>query len=515
MERFVALRPFRDGLPELSGRSLTAYRIVWVVALVGALAVAADAGFTVSRAGPAALLRLAQAAVLISVAAILFRRRPRDPVAAMLALAFLIWAITGAQAEAGSFPLWLAALDRLRFLLLVGAVLLFPSGRLEPRWAAHALAVSFLVFVLGLAGLAGILPEAWFLPPAVLCVVAAIAALAVRLHRAPPCTQRQQLKWVAFGLAAGLALILVYRIGTALAPDGPGGLLLEAAFRSGVMLMALGFLVSLLRYRLYDAETAISRSAAYVALTLILVAIFAASEAAIELTGQRFLGGRVGDLSGKMAAAIAAVLIAPLHQRISQWAEQRFHRELVILRTELPALLAGAPDHAEIGSLAAMVLPRLEAGVRARHAALAVDGTVIAVNDMDEAGAQAWLERRHAADGAGLAESDVDDPVFPLRIPLSSPGATPFGWVLLGPRPDGSFYRDDELEALAEIAVPLRRAVAAVRDRQRHGAELRGQRDALLEGLSALGARVAMLERSARRGAGMRFLHRSHAEPEV
>ncbi len=513
MERFF--QQFSSGLPELVGRYLIAYRLLWLAALAGALAVAAQTAFQGWREGPAVLLRLAQAAVLVTVAAILIRRRPRDPVAAMLALAFLIWAITGAADEAGPWRVWTAALDRLRFLLLVAAVLLFPSGRPEPSWAGHALAASFLAFVAGLAGVAGIVPEAWFLPPAVLCVAAAIASLAVRLHRAPPSAQRQQLKWVAFGLASGLVLILVYRVGVALAPAPPAALWLEAAFRCGVMLMALGFLVSLLRYRLYDAETAISRSAAYIALTLVLVAIFAASEATIELTGQRFLGGRIGDLSGKMAAAIAAVLIAPLHQKISQWAEQRFHGELVILRTELPALLADAQDHAEIGSLAAMVLPRLEAGVRARHAALALDGRVVAVNDMDEASAHAWLEEKSADDGAALPERDADDPVFPLRIPLSGAGAPPFGWVLLGPRPDGSFYRDDELETLAEIAMPLRRAVGAVRDRERHEAELRGQSDSLLQGLNALDARVARLERSARGSAGMRFLHRSHAEREV
>src|SRR5688500_9119565 len=199
MERFFPL--ISRGLPELVGRYLIAYRLLWLAALAGALAVAAQTAFQGWREGPAVLLRLGQAAVLVTVAAILIRRRPRDPVAAMLALAFLIWAITGAADEAGPWRVWAAALDRLRFSLLVAAALLFPSGRPEPSWAGHALAASFLAFVAGLAGLAGIVPEAWFLPPAALCVAAAIASLAVRLHRAPPSAQRQQLKWVAFGLA--------------------------------------------------------------------------------------------------------------------------------------------------------------------------------------------------------------------------------------------------------------------------------------------------------------------------
>jgi hypothetical protein len=56
-----------------------------------------------------------------------------------------------------------------------------------------------------------------------------------------------------------------------------------------------------------------------------------------------------------------------------------------------------------------------------------------------------------------------------MRVPLRvSRDAAPIGWVLLGPRPDGSFYGKDEQEALAEIARPLARAVriARIKDEQ-------------------------------------------------
>lgn len=500
------------GLPRLAGRALLLYRIVWLGTLVAAILVQASAA--IQSGGDDALVALgaAQGAVLVAVAAMLFRRRPEDPVAAMLSLAFLIWAITGAADAESASGAWLGALDRLRFLLLVAAVLLFPTGRFEPRWTATALAASFLVFLAGVAGQAGLVREAIFLPPAVLCVAAAIAALVVRLHRTPPCAQRQQLKWVAFGLAGGLALILAYRVGSPRVAAEVHALLLEASFRAGVMLMALGFLVSLLRYRLYDAEAAISRSAAYLALTLSLLAVFAASEATIELIGQRYLGMQVGDLAGGIAAAIAAVLIAPLHERMSQWAEQRFQRDLAVLKEELPGLLADAQAHAGLAELSSIVLPRLEAGVRSTHIALVLDGRVVAVNDMPEKVARDWLEHERAPDHRMPLDRDLEDPLFPLRIVLGTPGGTAVGWVLLGPRPDGSFYRNDELEALAEIAVPLRRAIVAIRERERRSAEARE----LTESLMILADRVTALEGGNRwRGPDMQRLHRTHSEPEV
>ena len=496
-------------LARLSGAASAAWKPVWLALLAGALAAQALA-LAAGRPLVLTLLGAAQGAVLVGAAALLFRRRPRDPVAAMLSLGFLVWAVTGAGLAESA---WIAALDRLRFLLLVAAVLLFPDGRFEPRWTRYALAFSCLVFALGLAEVAGLAPAGWFLPPATFCVAAAIVALAVRLRAAPPCGRRQQLKWVAFGLAAGLALILAARLGAWLAPpDGTAAFVAELCLRSGIMLMALGFLVSLLRYRLYDAESAISRSAAYLALTLTLVAIFAASEASIELFGQRYLGMQAGDLAGGIAAAIAAVLIAPLHERISRWAEQRFHRDLVVLREELPALLADVREQVDMTGLAALLLPRLEAGVRAAHVALVVDGRLVVVDDLADSEARRWLAGWSPPDPDPPLQRALGDALFPLRIALAAPAGPAFAWLLLGPRPDGSFYRADELEALQGLVAPLRRAVGAVRRRELYSAEAAARQAALLGALDRLAGRVAALEAGS---PSMRFLHRTHSEPEV
>ena len=118
---------------------------------------------------------------------------------------------------------------------------------------------------------------------------------------------------MALGLSGGVWLILVARGGAALSAPASTGMtiLWEAMFQLGVIVVALGFLVSLLRYRLFDAETVISRSAAYAVLTIALVATFGGTEAVIQNLGQSYLGMNIGSVSGAMAAAVAAVLLAP------------------------------------------------------------------------------------------------------------------------------------------------------------------------------------------------------------
>src|SRR5689334_8126394 len=107
---------------------------------------------------------------------------------------------------------------------------------------------------MGVAEYAGLLPTGLFLPLAVACVLAAVASLVARFRSSSSYALRQQLKWVALGLSSGIGLILVARVAAALRISTME-IVWEAMFQLGIIAIALGFLVSLLRYRLFDAET--------------------------------------------------------------------------------------------------------------------------------------------------------------------------------------------------------------------------------------------------------------------
>ena len=486
------------GLPPIGGGLLTAYRVGWPILAAAAVAMPLLALVHSGSPLPIEALRLVKSIILIVVSAILFRRRQRDGVAAMLSIAFLLWTISSSVDFAGqSAASWPAVLDRFRFLFFALAMLLFPTGEWQPRWAREVAAATIGVFLIGLAEALAILPTKLFLPLAIGCVLGAMLTLFQRFRASRSFAEQQQLKWVALGLASGIALILIARAGAALIDHGlvpmMTRILLEALFQLGIIIIALGFLVSLLRFRLYDAETAISRSATYAGLTLALVATFAASEATIQNIGQNYNGAGGGNLSGAIAAAIAAMLLTPLHGRITGWAERHFQRDLAVLKTQLPELLADLAGSATPRQVGEAVLPHIAEAIHAARTALMIDQTVVAAHGIDASDARRRI-RRWPPNSDGLFDHDIRDRVFPVHMALRCPFGTVRGRLLLGPRPDGSLYGKDDLEALAEIAPPLRRALLASRRREQEQAQEANWRRAVARSTRQLSARLDLLE---------------------
>jgi len=434
MSAETAIDAIQWGLPPLKGRLLWAYRAAWVLLAVATLATLALALFDPAIQPLVLGLRLLKSAIVGSVATVLFLRRQRDPVAAILSLGFLCWTITSSFdfTSAAALPM---LLDRLRFLLFALALLLFPDGKWRPRWTRSVAVLSIAVFLLGVLEAVRLLPTSLFLQLAIVCVLASIVGLIQRFRASSSEMHQQQLKWVALGLVSGVGLILVARAAAALSMPAVA---FEAMFQLGIVLVALGFLVPLLRYRLYDAEAVISRSAAYAVLTVTLVATFAGSESLIELLGQQYLGSGIGQVSGAIGAAIAAVLLTPLNDRISAWAENRFQHDLVQLKTELPALLSEAPVGWSPRQIGNAVLPRIADAVHATKLAIILKDQVI------------------AADGVKIGQVSRSADYFPLHLPFQCPFGGVQGRLLVGPRPDGSSYGKDEIEALEEVLPALR-----------------------------------------------------------
>ena len=460
------LAGMKRGPSALGGRLLGTYRILWVLSAALTLAALAYA-LPGSAMDPLVLgLRLVKSAILIAVASVLFWRRQRDPVAAILALAFLCWTITS-SVDFTSGEILPMLLDRLRFLLFALALLLFPDGKWRPRWTRTVAVASATVFAIGALEGVGLTPTKLFLPLAIACVVAAIASLVQRFRTTSSETEELQLKWVALGLVSGIGLILSARAGAALSGPRLG---FEAMFQLGIVLVALGFLVPLLRYRLYDAETVISRSAGYAVLTATLVAVFAGSEALIENLGQQYLGSGIGQVSGAMAAALAAVMLAPLNERISTWAEHRFQRDLVHLKRELPHLLAETPVNWSPRQIGEAVLPRICGAVHATSAAIVLKDQLIASHHVQ------------------AMEVDRTADQFPLDLPLRCPFGGQQGSLLVGPRPDGTSYGKEEVKSLEAILPGLRRALirSSQRDESRRNEAAR---------LRSIRARIAQVSR--------------------
>lgn len=486
------------GLPPLGGRPFFAYRLLWWLLLAVALTAVAQSWIDPTTPEEILALRLVKAAVLVVVAGILLRRRCRDPVAAMLSLAFLLWTISS-SIDFASASIWAALIDRCRFLLFALALLLFPSGDWQPGWTRPVALTIVATFLLGVAEAIGVIASGLYLPIAIGCVLAALAALFARYRLTEPGAQKQQLKWVTLGLVVGITLILSARAFAQLAADTAmpliGAVAIEGLFQLGIIALALGFLISLLRFRLYDAEAAISRSAIYAALTLSLVGIFAGCEAVIELLSERYLGSDIGSLSGAVAATIAAVLLTPLHDRISDRAEHYFQRDLAVLKQELPDLLAALSASTSVKRVAVAVLPRIEQAVQSTRIGLLLDGRLVATQGISLSSARRLLTDWQPSATAELISRDDENP-FPLRMALRCPFGSIRGWLLLGPRPDGSFYGKDDVEALSAVAPSLQRALLQVAEREREERRRLADNRALRRAIQHVSERLSDLEQA-------------------
>lgn len=487
-------KPRQSSLPQLSGRLLWLYRICWGVLGTGALLASSLAPFQPGAALPVVALRLAKSAVLLTVAIILFYRRQRDPVAALLALAFLTWIITSSF-DLGTDAQFARFLDRCRFLLFALALLLFPDGRWQPAWTFPVAGFSAIVFGIGAGETFNLLPTHAYLPLAIACLLAAIGSLVARFRLATDYALKQQLKWVALGLVAGVGLILCARAGAAASRRiAAMPIVWEGMLQLGIITLAFGFLVSLLRYRLFDAESVISRSAAYAALTIALVATFGGTEALIQNIGQDYLGMNVGGVSGGMAAAVAAVMLNPLHERVTSWAESRFQPDLAQLKREMPQLLARLKRTASTERLCAVVLPAINAAIHASRSAIMVDGQIAGSCGISRTRARRWA--RSFAGDFGQPIRDDRDLVFPLRLALGNSASVAFAWLVVGPRPDGTLYGREDLDAVRSVLPAILDGLIVAKAHEALNVSINLREEQLRTEIDCISARLQKLERA-------------------
>lgn len=403
-------------------------------------------------------------------ALLLFVRRPRDPVVALLTTGmFVQWAplaplAFGAAAVADR----LAPFGNFAFLLIGCGLLLFPSGRFAPGWTWAVVAAEVGYLILGFAGVRSVAMQLIFAAIAIAIVVANVT----RYRGLASPLERQQLKWVVGGMALSAAGYIVANALASLAAS-PGldfnTIIVAALGQLFFQTMATctlvgGLLISLLRYRLYDAETALSRSALYGGLALAMIAVFAGTEKLVELLAEQYFGESVGAASGAIAAGVAAAIIPLFHRRLERWAERRFKGPLLALRDDLPSDLGDWRETAELSELARDALARVAAALRSHGGAIVTPGApdpVLAAQGLAGADLTDWL----AAHDPLASQLDREDPLLPLRVPLGVlPGRGPT-FLLLGPRPDGTMPGKDEREAAAAVADPLSRALSVTAQR--------------------------------------------------
>jgi hypothetical protein len=431
--------------------------------------------------------------LFISTAVLLFIRRRREAVPALLSLSFLMFgSIVNGGDMLGVGILAIRIIGTSGTFLLYAALFAFPSGRFEPRWTA-------IPFLLLFPGLLIDFPENVQTIIGACFSLLAVAALISRYRKVGPGAEGLQLRWAFFGLVAGVLLTVISLAGnaavTAWQADDPRWVVWQYVFVQtfgiwGFGVMALGLIVSILRYRLYDADAVIGRSAAYGVLTLGFVTLFAGSQKIIELLGQEYLGQNLGGFAGGVGAALAAVAIAPMHNRAQRWAERSFQRSLYKLRHGLPSLVGDLRETSGLDSIAGATIDSLIEGVRTCRAALVAGDTLVDAREIPADEVEQWRRGWVPPQQDGI-DSEPSDALFPVRVPLEAEGHGRVGWLLLGPRPDGSLFGKTEFDVIEEIAEPVARAVQVAISRQEREERYEQRFEALERRIAQLGSNPA------------------------
>jgi hypothetical protein len=446
------------------------------------------------------LIHLLTYPFLLVSAWLLYKRKRHDVVSSIVSLAILL--TMGTEQPSAGFLALVAgipeglhrALYDLANICLIGGILLFPHGRLTPRITLALLAALPLLFFL----------KGDIYRSMLIAAMAASVLLFLWRLRTATGDERQQLKWAVFGfsgyafflgasLTADMLKLGASSLGQQLLLEVAAGFALGFAF----LLLQAGLLVALLRYRLYDAEVAISRSASFALIALILAGIFAATMEGVKEVILRLFGRDAGSIAPIVGAALSTVMINPVYERVQAWAERRFQRRLVEMRRDLPDCLRDLRHFASPAELVEEVLTRIASGVRSSRLALVLDGRVAGTRGASAPEVESWLEAT-ALDPACSSNVETGDPFFPLRRPLSLDDGLCLGWILLGPHPDRSRLSTAELDALDELAGPLARAVRVVQAREARERAIAETLERQQRRIDSLAATIDTLARASR-----------------
>ena len=397
--------------PTLRGRWLLLARAAWVavaVTVLGTFVISVTARYAqlshpTARvraalsemglsAGGYALYNVTLDTVFVSVfavvAIVIFWRRSDDPMALLVATMLVVWGtlngllVVTPSAIEGKYPALEVTLGTtLPFVGYMAWMLffyLFPSGRFVPRWTRW-LALCWVLFS-GSWIFTPFGPPSW--PPllfngAVLVLWGSFPVAQVyRYARVSDATQRQQTKWVVFGVAGAVAGVLttIFTVGAAvdLPPQEVGpkmlSMLLMDAF---VLLIPLSIGVAVLRSRLFDIDVVINRTLVYGSLTATLAVVYLGGVATTQaifraLTGQQ----EQPQLAIVVSTLAIAALFNPLRRRIQSFIDRRFYRRKYDARKILETFSARLRDETDLDALSAELVGVVRETVQPSHVSL-------------------------------------------------------------------------------------------------------------------------------------------------
>jgi len=387
----------------LRGRWLVVAQTLWVVIATLALGlfVASLPGYVAKVLGlnrlsepveaPAALIfgldllgvlgSVTTALVCLALGVVLFWRRSNDWMVIFVSSYLLLYGtiMAGPLEWAEDFySAWPAlAVDVIQPLFLttptVALVVLFPDGRLVPRWTRW-LVLSSVVLTAAIL----YLPLAFWGVFMVAILLSAIYAQVYRYRYVSTPTRRQQTKWVLFGFLLWWLLIMMEGIPYVIISNLPPGTRLpwwtlasSAVWWLTLSIVPLSLSVAVLRYRLYDIDVVINRALVYGSLTMMLGLVYFGSVAFLQYAFRVLTGHEdFPQLTIVVSTLAIAALFDPLRRRIQSFIDRRFYRHKYDARKTLDAFSARLRDETDLDTLNAELVTVVRETMQPEHVSL-------------------------------------------------------------------------------------------------------------------------------------------------
>lgn len=315
-----------------------------------------------------------------AVSTVIFIRRSDDRMALFASFMLLVF---GGAAVAGTmhgladlrpaFRLPVNLLDYAGQVSFAIFFYLFPNGRFVPRWTRW-LATAYLVFAIPYVFFPEALPETVMGMLFFAFIGSLVVAQTYRYRRASTPVERQQTKWVVFGLAAALVgFLVVLSLGLLMEAAGRGGvsgrLLFSTLIYGFILLIPLGIGAAILRSRLYDIDVVINRTLVYGALTIALALAYLGSVVALQAVF-RALTGQDSDLAVVASTLSVAALFRPFRRNIQSFIDHRFYRRKYDARKTLAAFSAKLRDETDLERMHDELLGAVRETVQPEHASV-------------------------------------------------------------------------------------------------------------------------------------------------
>ena len=312
------------------------------------------------------------------IAALIFWRKSDDAMALFCAFTLLTFggAISSHDLFVATEPEWyipVALMTMLGQVCFYVFFCIFPDGRFVPRWTVWA-AVLWSAFWLPTLFLPGYAPFIggplfavfWLIP---------VGAQVYRYRRTSNAVQRQQTKWVVYGLAVGIVAFLgLLAYGNVINPSiqtSPvGSLLAITLFDGALLLIPISIGVAILHSRLWEIDIIIRRTLIYALFSVLLLFVYFGSVFVLQQILRALTGQQQSELVTVVSTLVIAALFNPLRQRVQAFIDQRFYRRKYDAAQVLAAFSASARDEVDLSRLRSSLLAVVEETMGPEHLSL-------------------------------------------------------------------------------------------------------------------------------------------------